>query len=224
MLCSERDFFSFSGIILICTSYTGFQVLTVVSIHVTVLWVVTLCIEMDSSFLEELLLAIRWTLKWKQQIQYTAHSLTTQKTTLWICTLLIPMTYSYLKFWLSESLDASILFNLNCFVSALQLGERGIVNVARFGTKMAMLWAILITQQHSYRPHRQGYHTSPLQWWWMSTRCLCQSQWHSLTITTILCLYTQGHLACQQYVLLAPTLLASYMDFMLALSFHRPAK
>lgn len=37
------------------------------------------------------------------------------------------------------TLSHLILFNLNCFASALQLGERDIVNVAQFGTKMAML-------------------------------------------------------------------------------------
>lgn len=165
------------------------------------------------------LLAIRWILKRKQQIRYTAQPDNTEDHTLNMCIVSINdlFIFGVLTLWVTW-------LNLNCFASALQLGERGIVNVAQFGTKMVMLWAILITQQHSYRPHRQGYHTSPLQWWWMSTRCLCQSQWHSLTITTILCLYTQGHLTCQQYVLLAPTQLASYTDFMLAHSFHPPAK
>lgn len=98
----------------------------------------TLCIEVASSFLEEL--AACYQVNPEVEAANTVHSTqpdNTEDHTLNMC--IVNTSDLFIFGVLTKSLDASILLNLNYFASALQLGERGIVNVAQFGTKMAML-------------------------------------------------------------------------------------
>lgn len=75
--------FSFSDV----PSVLHRQVFTVVSVHITIFWVMMQCVIVYSNFLAEL--AACCEVSPKVEVASTVHSLTTQETSIWMC------TYSY---------------------------------------------------------------------------------------------------------------------------------